>query len=190
MPVIILLGRSKMYLKELSDCLSAHFRVVHLDDEFRVIRSKLSNMDPSTAYIVENCDMRPQRYEIYCLAKRNETSYCILADEELSSAKHDSPVFCINEELPAREILECLELKLNCSAAHRKRVVGPNYLMHLKKIINHVNGGMPAGSSAVLKDCEDRILRMAKLNPIDLDVLEETYREIVRNELEARGFGI
>lgn len=188
MPVIILLGRSKMYLEELSTCLSAHFRVVHLDDEFRIIRSKLSNMDPGTAYIVENCEMKPQRYEIYCLAKRNETSYCILADGELSSSKHDAPVFYVKERLPTKEILDCLEFKLNCSVAHKKKVVGPNYLMHLKKIINQVNDEMPEGSRPVLKDCEDKILRMVRLNPLDLDGLEELYREIVRCELATRGF--
>ncbi|ADM11849.1 uncharacterized protein Eint_070860 [Encephalitozoon intestinalis ATCC 50506] len=190
MPVIILMGRSRMYLEELRSCLSAHFRVVHLDDEFRVIRSKLSNMDPDTAYIVENCEMKPQRYEIYCLAKRNETSYCILADGELSSSKHDAPIFYAKESLPTKEILDCLELKLNCSAAHKKKIVGPNYLMDLKKIINQVNNEMPEGSRPVLKDCEDKILRMIKLNPMELDGLEGVYREIVRSELAARGFDL
>ncbi|AFM98615.1 hypothetical protein KMI_08g13120 [Encephalitozoon hellem] len=188
MPVIILLGRSRMYLDELISCLSAHFRVVHLNDEFRVIRGKLSNMDPGTAYIVENCEMKPQRYEIYCLAKRNETSYCILADGELSSSKHDTPLFCVKERLPTKEILDCLEFKLNCSVAHKKKVVGANYLMHLKKIINQVNEEMPEGSRAVLKDCEDKIMRMVKLSPLDLDGIEKVYREIVQSELAERGF--
>ncbi|KMV65815.1 hypothetical protein M970_070870 [Encephalitozoon cuniculi EcunIII-L] len=190
MPVIILLGRSRMYLEELSSCLSMHFRVVHLDGEFKVIRSKLSNMDPNTAYIVENCEMKPQRYEIYCLARRNETSYCILTDGELLSSKHDTPVFYVKERLPIKEILDSLEFKLNCSIAHRKKVVGSNYLMSLKKIMNQVNTEMPEGSRAILKDCEDRILRMMKLNPMELDGVEEAYREIVRSELTARGFDL
>lgn len=188
MPVIILLGSSKMYLKELSDCLAAHFTVVHLNDEFRTIRSRLSNMDPNTAYIIENCEMKPQRYEIYCLAKRNETSYCILADEGLSKSKHDTPVFNIKERLPVKEILDSMELRLNCSAAHKKKIVGPDYLMQLKQIINKVNEEMPKGAEAILRDCEGKIIRIAQLNPVKLDGVEEAYREIVQSELRNRGF--
>jgi len=159
-----------------------------LNDEFKTIRSKLSNMDPNTAYIIENCDMKPQRYEIYCLAKRNETSYCILADEKLSTSKHDIPVFNVKENLPLKEILDCLEFRLNCSVAHKKRIVGPNYLMNLKQIINKINEEMPKGSETILKDCENKIMRMIQLNPIELDGFEETYREIIKNELKNKGF--
>lgn len=188
MPVIILVGDSRTHLEELKTSLSARFSVVHLSGEFRTTRSRLSNLDPSTAYIVENCDMKPQRYEIYCLVKRNETSYCVLATAPISSARHDNPLFVARETLPTLNILECLESTLSCSVAHRKRIVGPNYLMQLKQAINRVNEEMPRGSEAVLRDCESRIMRMVQISPVQLDGLEDAYREIVQSALRDKGF--
>lgn len=189
MPVVVLLGGSRRYLEELSSGLSVHFSVVHMDGEFRTIRSRLSNMEPDTVYVVENCDTKPQRYEIYCLAKKNGTSYCILSDSSLSASKHDSHVFNVGEGLPLDEILCLLGSNLSCGTAHRKKIVGPNYLMQLKQIINRVNEEMPRGCGMVLRDCEDRIMRMVRLNPMRLEGIEEAYRDIVQNELQDRGLG-
>lgn len=145
-------------------------------------------MDPNVAYVIDSCDMKPQRYEIYCLAKRNETSYCVLTDEKLSIPKYEMPVFDVGAGLPVEEILCCLESKLSCSVAHRKRVVGSNYMMQLKQIMNKVNEQMPKGSEVILRDCENKIMRLQRLSPIDLDEFEDAYREIVQNELRSRGF--
>ncbi|KAM0672176.1 hypothetical protein CWI42_080890 [Ordospora colligata] len=189
MPVIILIGDAHRYLEKLKSCISEYFNVVHLNNEFRAIRSELSNMDPHTVYIVQNCTMKPQRYEIYCLAKRNETSYCILTDTELSTSKHDMPSFVITEELPIEDILNKLRENLHCNAAHKKKITGSNYLMYFKQIINKVNQGMQnsSGTVSVLKECEDMLLRTIKLNPISLEDLEDAYRDLVTSEMKSRG---
>jgi hypothetical protein len=161
---------------------------VHLSDEYRTIRSRLSNMDPGTTYLVENCSAKPQRYEIFCLAKRNETSYCVLSDTELSSSKQDTPMFNVGNGLPVDDILACLKNTLTCGAAHKKRATTPNYLMKIKQVISRVNGRMPKGSEMVLSDCESRVMRMVRVNPIELGSLEESYAKMVEGELRSKGF--
>jgi hypothetical protein len=188
MPVIILVGRAKGYLDELRARLSERFSVVHLSGEYRTIRSRLSNMDSDTAYLVENCDLKPQRYEIFCLARRNETGYCVLSDAELSASKQDFPLFNVSSGLPMDAILECLRSSLICGAAHKRRSTAPNYLMKIKQVVNRVNERMPRGSEIVLNDCESRLMRMAQVNGMELDGLEESYARMVESELRNRGF--
>ncbi|KAH9411129.1 hypothetical protein HK407_08g12730 [Ordospora pajunii] len=190
MPVLVLIGDADRYIEKLKSCMAEHFNVVHLNTEFRAMRSELSNMDPHTVYIVQNCTMKPQRYEIYCLAKRNETSYCILTDTELSTSKHDMPSFVMAEELPIEDIITKLRENLHCNAAHKKKVTGSNYIMHFKQMVNRVNQSMQASPStaSVLKECEGMLLRTIRLNPISLDDLEDAYRDLVTNEMKSRGF--
>lgn len=188
MPVIVLLKNSKYFLDDLKNMVKSEFDMEHIDCDFKTIRSKLTNMDSQKVYIVENCDLKPHRYEIYCLAKRNETSYCVISNTELTQSKQDVPLLNITNGLDKKALLECINNNLTCNAAHKKRIVCPNYVMRMKQIINRVNETMPKGSETVLRECEDKIMRISQINVIDLNDFEKSYNEIVKSELQNRGF--
>ncbi|WUR03055.1 KTI12-like protein [Vairimorpha necatrix] len=183
MPVLIFLNDTKHLLPQLTSSLSSFDIEIHKDN-FLSTRSLLSNMSSTKLYILLNCDLKPHRYEIYCLAKKQESAYCILSTEPLSGAKHDNPHILINSEILneplLNEIMTCLNRKLVPTTAHKKKIVNDNnYLSSVKVLINKVNDECTGTLKTVKKDCEHKLLKMLNINPIDIKEIEELYKKML-----------
>ncbi|KAK6090007.1 hypothetical protein P3W45_001053 [Vairimorpha bombi] len=184
MPIIILLNDSKKHLDDISTKMRSIYDIEIHKDAFTDTKSILSNMNLNKLYILLNCDIKPYRYVVYTLAKKQEAAYCILTTEPLSTAKHDNPYILINNHLDIEKINEIFKNTLKCSTAHKKKLVNNNnYLSSVKTIINKVNDDYTNVIQAILKDCEHKLLRMLSINPIDVDEIEHTYRRIINNEI-------
>lgn len=171
MPVVILLDESLLHLveKEVGDKYPLE---IHRGD-FQTTKQTLSNMDKNTLYILLNCTLKPHRYEIYCLAKKQEVSYVVVSPEKLSTAKHDTP--CLPNP---QNLLEHLRT-LKCSTAHKKKMVTSTYLSRVKEGINQINSLYPPSSLVILRDCETRLMKMISLNPVPLEEVKECYRQMI-----------
>lgn len=184
MPVIILLNDTKKHLDDIVTKMGSFYDIEIHKDAFTDTKSILSNMNLNKLYILLNCDIKPYRYVVYTLAKKQEAAYCLLTTEPLSTAKHDNPYILTDDFLDIEKINEIFKSTLKCSTAHKKKLVNNNnYLSSVKIIINKVNNDYQNVLQAILKDCEHKLLRMLSINPIDVDEVEHTYRKMIDNEI-------
>lgn len=185
MPIIILLYDTKKYSAEISNRLSSYYNIEIHDGEFTDTKSVLANMDHTKLYLLLNCDIKPYRYLVYTLAKKQESGYCIITTDHLSTAKHDNPYILIDSDnIDTDKILEIFKTTLKSSTAHKKKLVNNNnYISNVKSIITKVNQDYKNILLAILKDCEHKLLKMLSINPIDLNDVEHTYRKIIENEI-------
>ncbi|EEQ81804.1 hypothetical protein NCER_101615 [Vairimorpha ceranae BRL01] len=183
MPVLILLNDAKKLLS----CLTKNFSFFDIEiheNEFNETKSILSNMSHNKLYILLNCDLKPSRYEIYCLVKKQECGYCIISSVQLSEAKHDNPHVVIEEEKMElniiNEITKYLNTNLHATTAHRRMTVNNNnYLSTVKNIINRVNIENKDLLDSIKKDCEYKLLKMLNLNKIEVNEVERLYKKML-----------
>ncbi|EOB14687.1 hypothetical protein NBO_18g0014 [Nosema bombycis CQ1] len=185
MPVLILLEQVKHLLDTIKDQLSSIYDIEVHKFDFQTTKQQLSNLNKSKLYILLNCDLKPYRYELYCLVKKQEDSYAILSSTKLSTAKHDNPCLIAGPKgIDIQKILDVFDSTLRCSTAHKKKIISGNYVTRVKERINRINDDYDSSFGVVLKDCETRIMRMINLNPIDLDEVENCYKIMVEKSIK------
>ncbi|KAF9762908.1 hypothetical protein NGRA_1678 [Nosema granulosis] len=176
MPVLILLEPVNFLLKQILEDFKDKFSIEVHNGPFQNTKQELSNLDTNKLYILLNCNLKPHRYEIFCLAKKQETSYVVINTQKLSTAKHDNPCVVANSQnFDSTQLLEYFSSTLKCSTAHKKKIVGGSYLSKVKEIINRINSQYPP----FINDCESRLMKMISLNPVSLEEVEKCYSSMV-----------
>lgn len=180
MPVLILLDTTKTNLTSITNYFNQKYKIEIHKENFNTTKQKLSNMSKTTLYILLNCDIKPQRYEIYCLSKKQDTPYCVLSNTELSKNKHDTGIVIKNIEQDIKLIEDMLMVPLVSTSAHKKKFIfDNNYIMNVKNLIKKVNLEFSDKLEFVLRECESKIFRMIYLNPVCVDEIEDVYRRMV-----------
>ncbi|KAM0676188.1 hypothetical protein GVAV_000151 [Gurleya vavrai] len=192
--ILILTGGSektqKLILDKLKEFIS--YELIN-EDTFIATKSKLTQNLPSDLnFVLPNCFLKSQRYEIYCLAKRFNTKFCILlADgqcdnilfEELNKKFiFENPVFEIDS---LNEILELKNVKKKSKAHVKQKIVGSDYLTNIRIIVDRINLDYEK-YRFMLKECEEKLMSLVQTDAIDLEKIDFCYKKIINDEIKIK----
>ncbi|KAF7682906.1 hypothetical protein TCON_1882 [Astathelohania contejeani] len=173
-----------------------------LEGEFKTIRSDLLNAPKdNTIFIINGSCLKSERYEMFCIARRFNTSYgviCVEHSDEISDIddeekpqkknKYDNPLIFVNDEIDWNELMKILNKNLVTNMAHKKKKSpSESYWMELRNTLKEINQEFNIeGSESVVKECENRIFKMVNSNPVGN--IGECYRTMLKDEFKKRGF--
>lgn len=193
MPVVLLVGGAVEYEKQMEEHFQTQYKIVKYSGDYLNTRNCLFNAtDEKSLFIVSNLD-KPERYEIFCMAKKNEQQFISVArDASDGLTTSDKNPFVMDHFDPERlsKALESSRLKKSV-ATRRTRGVSLCNISEVKAAIERANREYFLSSSVppcILKKSEERILRM--WNPVAAEPLESLlscYRRMVETECQARG---
>ncbi|KAI4292713.1 hypothetical protein PAPHI01_1987 [Pancytospora philotis] len=191
MPVAVLIGAASAYAPLLTEHFKSSYRVVVTSGAYVSVRSSLANMDKSTLYVVPGLS-KPERYEIFCLARKNSTQFVSVAVDAADGLVPSDKNPLVMPQFDGAQIEAALKQSgLNQTVANkRSKCVSMSRLGDVKKMVERVNQRfvLEYGQIAlVLNSCESRIMKMYSHDPsIALNELETCYSKIVEVELEAK----
>lgn len=192
MPVILLIGSAERFLDQIINFFNLKYQVLVLKDEFKSIRSFLSSQDPNKLYLVPHLS-KPERYEIFCLCRKNEQQLVSLADAENDeSTASDRQVLVLNE-FDGEKMVEFIQNSkiAQTTANKRSKSISLKSLSDLKALVSEVNKRyLKFGDvSFILQECEDRLVKMWKMiSGSTIEEAEACYVKMVEKELQAKGF--
>ncbi|KAI5148919.1 hypothetical protein ENBRE01_0612 [Enteropsectra breve] len=192
MPVLILIESMGEFAEELKEHFKSKYKTEIRTEHYKTIRSMLSNQKEDEMHIVPRLS-KPERYEIFCLTRKNAQQFLSLAyagrNEHVSSDKN----LLLLEKMDFAKIEEELSKSwVSVSSANkRSKAVSLKGLSEIKKTIVKINEeyrAKNASADCVLKECEDRIVKLCSLSVNETqEDIERCYRKIVDAELEKRG---
>jgi len=192
MPVVILVGDAHTFLDHAREHFQKDCPVVVPEGEYASVRSSLANMDERTLYIVTGLS-KPERYEIFCLARRNKTQLVSVATCEADGLVGSDRNPLVMEMFDGLRLAEFLARSsiAPTSANRRSKGVCLQGLGSLKSMIDRLNARYIAENGqieCVLRECEERMIKMCSFGLTDSpEGLESCYRGMIETELKRRG---
>lgn len=190
MPVIILVGdKASEYTKELEIYFENKYRVQILTCPYASVRSFLSNQSESDLYVVPFLS-KPERYEIFCLARKNEQKFISIAqsvDDLVSSDKNPLALANFDGRLIEAEL--DISRVAKTTANTRSKGVSLRGLRDVKNMIKHVNEEHYNGSpECILKECEERLIKAWGMGlSRSTEELEKCYCQMVNADMDLKG---
>ncbi|EPR78991.1 hypothetical protein SLOPH_1201 [Spraguea lophii 42_110] len=174
---------------------SQGFKPKIFDGSYNECRSLLLNsQNLSELNLLRFAEMKSQRYEIFCIAKRFKLQYGVIFSEKLEiieppsfNTKHDNPLIVIDGDIKADSILELIKAKkLKTSFANRKKISpSETYISDVKNIITKINKELKIESNnCFVIEAENQLAKMINLSPIELGKIEECYKTIISEKLK------
>lgn len=193
MPVIIFIGTAARFTPETEAYFKEKYECCTLKDAYAETRSALINQNPNILYLVPNLG-KPERYEIFCLSRKNSQIFISLIDE-LNDSSVPSDKNPISMKIFDGSELENKFLKSKTKetvANKRSKSISFSSLNDLKssfkKIREEKYGNFTTRCELVFQTCEERIIKSWISNPeISLKEVEECYKSLVDYELKAKG---
>lgn len=196
MPVIILIESASSYIPDITNLYKDKYTVITVTGPYPTVRSSLSNQSEKYLYIVPNLT-KPERYEIFCLARKNEQQFISIAistdkDKENGPVSSDKNIIIL-DQFDADKINVTLSKSriANTTANKMSKNVSFKGLGDLKVMTKRVNNEFLLKNGEVgciLNECENRIIKMWSLGLRGtVKELEECYAKIVTNELKCKG---
>jgi len=193
MPVVLLIGTADRFIPKIEDHFKEKYECSVLKDSYSNIRSMMANQEPNVLYIVPNLD-KPERYEIFCLARKNSQIFVSLIDElNNTSVSSDKNTISMAEFDGSLLESKFSTSKMKATTAN-KRSKGVSFASlsdlkaSFKKIRESNFSNVHSGLAYVFEKCEDRIIKSWQHNPeISLDEVEKCYKTMVNYELETKG---
>lgn len=192
MPVIMLIGSASRFLEQVADFFTSKYEIFILTDDFKSIRSSLASQDPNKLYLVPSL-LKPERYEIFCLCRKNQQQFVSLADAENDESTSSDKNILHMADFNGQRLLEFIEDSKVAPTTANKRSKGTSLksLGDLKAIIKEINSRYQnlGDVSFILQECEDRIVKMWKMiSGSTIEEAEQCYIKIVEKELKSKGF--
>ncbi|KAM0678001.1 hypothetical protein BDAP_000125 [Binucleata daphniae] len=190
--IIVLTGGTKKSRQEMMVQISAYVEYTHIEGETYAEQKSnlLHHLHLANNLLVTNCFLKSQRYEIFCIAKRFNLSYCVIVDEtetdfeayEVPNARfvYDKPMY---NSATLHEINKIKTIKRNNKAHTKKIHVSSDYFVNVQQIIKTINKEFES-KSYVLKECEQKLYNILQVNNVCIDEIETCYKKIIQNELE------
>lgn len=141
--------------------------------------------------VLTRCFLKSQRYEIYCIAKRFNLTFCIIVDSvencdfEKLGGKYDKPA--INDD-NLKEVLKINHVKKANKSHKFVRAPTCDYLSQVSIIMKRV--GDEIEGYWFKSEVERRVFGLIGKNHIGLEEFEGWYRQMVHNEFVIRNITI
>ena len=192
MPVIVLIGTAKKFLDQISKFFASKYEIISLTDEFKSVRSFLASQEPNKLYLVPNL-VKPERYEIFCLCRKNQQQFVSLADSENDESTSSDKNIMVISEFNGQKLDNFIQESniAQTTANKRSKSISLKSLGELKAVIKEVNGRYQKHGdiSFILQECEDRIVKMWKsISGSSIEEAEQCYIKIVEKELKSKEF--
>lgn len=192
MPVVVLIGSASSFAEDLSTHFARQYEVKIHTGPFVSVRSMLSNQSEQVLYVVPGLD-KPERYEIFCLARKNGQQFISIArsmeDGAVASDKNLVIIEKFDGERVQQELAKAWLAKT--SANKRSKGISMRGLGDLKIMIDKINEEFRARNGpidCILAKCESQIVKMwgSGLGST-AEELEACYRKMVGTELKNKG---
>jgi len=191
MPVLILIEKADIFMDEINQHFANKYTVKIMRDDYKTVRSQMANQRKDTLYVIPGLS-KPERYEIFCLARKNEAPFLSVVDESREGlVSSDKNVFVMGQGRA-----ESLEKELGSSAIattcanKRSKGVSAKGLGDLKLMIKEVNKDYlktRGETEIVLKSCEDSLYRMWSAGVCaSVEEARNCYKKMVEKELESK----
>lgn len=192
MPVVILIGSACSFLGQIKEYFHEHYSVVVPEGHYASVRSSLANMHDETLYVIPGLS-KPERYEIFCLARKNRTQLVSVASCESEGLVSSDRNPLVLKEFDGPRLSEFLARSgiAPTSANRRSKGVSLRNLGSLKTMINRVNALFTSENGqieCVLRECEERMIKMCSLGfNASPEELEGCYVKMIEAELGKKG---
>lgn len=188
MPVIVFIGNAKRFLDDFCNYFKDKFEIALEEGEFKSIWSQLATQDEKKLYLLPGLT-KPERYEIFCLSRKNRQQFLSIVDEESDESTASDRNKLQIKNFDGKMISEKLEMSkiASTTANRRSKGVSVKGIGELKKVINEINKEylMVENASLVLKECEDRMTKIWTVNmQASVEEIEECYRKLIETEIK------
>lgn len=191
MPVIILVGGASSFSDSIHEYFKDAYRTVITSGPYVSVRSSLANMKADTLYIVPGLS-KPERYEIFCLARKNATQFISLAiaeDDGLVSCDKNPLIMPAFDGSALAEVLSKATV-VGTVANKRSKFVNMRKVGDVNDMITHVNETLLAKYGQVdviLRECESLVMKMASSNPnVSAEDLKSCYTKMAEAEIKKK----
>lgn len=187
--IIILTGGTQNSRNEIISQLKNYLTFDVLDQNlFKEQKSYVEhNIKNDKSILLTRCFLKSQRYEIFCIARRFNKNFIIIFDYtpceenffEEPCGKYDQPTIGSNE---LHKITELKSIQFNRKTHVKKNTATSDYLLKVNELIEKINKEYEY-SFHFLKECENKVLKMINMHPIELNRFEDCYRKIIEQEI-------
>lgn len=188
MAIIMLIDSASKFQAEIKEFFKEKYKVVEMTGEFISIRSRMTTTEDGILYVVTGLT-KPERYEIFCLARKNGQEFLTIgcSSESTPSDRNVIEVDVFNGE----EVLKKLEnSKIAPTTANKKsKGICLRSLGELKSIIKRINATHKEFSrhELLFKECEERLIKIWNFNSQrSIEEAEECYKKMIEDELKKR----
>ncbi|ELA42596.1 uncharacterized protein VICG_00348 [Vittaforma corneae ATCC 50505] len=188
MPVIVLIGNAERFIPEIQLFFKDKFDTKIMQEAFKHTRSTMAALDENKLYVVPNLT-KPERYEIFCLARKNGQQFITIADPKSNDSTVSDKNLILIDQFDGEKIYKKLLNSRIVPTTVNKRSKGISLksVSELKGLINRINREYEQFGNAnlIFKECEDKIVKMWNFNNTQSTVeeAEECYRKMIENEL-------
>lgn len=191
MPVVLLVGTASRFAEQIASHFRGKYDCNVLLESFPIIRSLLANQEEQKLYVVPHLD-KPERYEIFCLARKNRQLFLSIADKQNSEWATSDKNRMLMDDFDGRAVEnELLKSRLTSTmASKRSKGISLRSLGDLKTMIQRVNGEYInlKNIDIVSRECEDRITKAWGLGVgTSLEEAEECYRKLMDEQIGNKG---
>lgn len=193
MPVIILIGTTEKYIQEFTSYFQIKYECCTLIQDFSITRSMLSFQDEKKLYLIPQL-LKPERYEIYCLSRKNTQIFISVADSLNNTSCSSDKNILILSKFDGKEVEKMLEKSkiAPTTANKRSKCVSLKNLGELKGLFNKIKDenykDIKNSSLFIFQECEERLIKMWQLNTqLATDEVKECYLRLVDQELKTKG---
>lgn len=188
MPVIVLVGSAERFIPEIQLFFKDKFDIQIMEEAFKNTRSAMATLDEGRLYVVPNLG-KPERYEIFCLARKNGQQFVTIADSTDNSSVASDRNLILTAQFDGEKVHEKLSNSRIAPTTANKRSKGISLknVGELKSLINRINREYEqlGGIDLIFKECEDKIVKMWNFNTQStVEEAEECYKKMVENRLK------
>lgn len=186
MPVIIFTDKATSFIPQTKSFFTPAYKtIIEMAGNFKETRSILTTQDEETLYLVFGLG-KPERYEIFCLSRKNNQQFMTIYSEEMEIFPSDKNLLKITEfdgDLISKRLVQ---FRIAPTTANkRSKGVSQKGIGELKDEINKINQLYSKNSNMeiILKECEERIMKMWNFNG-NLEEAKECYKKMVEDEMK------
>lgn len=190
MVVVVLVGQADRFSHQILSYFQDKYVCKYFKEPFNRVKFELTNQNSNVLYLVPDLT-KPERYEIYCLTRKNQQTFITIVDKlkDESCNSDKNPLFIKEFNGPLLE--EAFEnKKIAKSSANERSKISLKNLSDLKEIFNKVNQEYKdIKMDIILKECEERMIKAWRINPkISNEEVEKSYKQLIKSEMERKGF--
>ncbi len=193
MPVIILVGDdAKEYISKINNQFQSKYNVEIPQGKFVDIRSMLANMKKDTLYILSGLT-KPERYEIFCLARKNEENFLSVAKTSNDLIPSDKNQLVMSSYDGSVLDNEMNNSKIAVTQANKgSKGFTLKGVRDIKKIIKQLNEDLyirDGETMEILKRCEEKLIKLVSKGlggDLSKEEIEKCYCQMVKIEMEVK----
>lgn len=191
MPVVLLIGTASRFIEQIVSYFGDKYECCVLEEPFVTVRSQLATQEEQKLYVVPHLT-KPERYEVFCLARKNRQLFLSIVDKHNNEATASDKNQMLMGDFDGLAVQnELLKSRVAPTAANkRSKGISLRSLGDLKAVIQRVNREYVClgNIDVVSRECEDRITKAWSLGAaISLDEAEECYRKLMDQQLKSKG---